>query len=204
MRFRQATLSDAYSIFELNHKTKRNLLSTENDVDKIKDTILKDPLSYLLIEIQGSIQGFISLIFDSAQGLCKLTRMTINPALPDGAIILKYALEHTIEVLREKRQDIEVIYTTTTSVSLDEQEITLKSGFKIFGVFPNLLGMDSSQLNGLSAFFLREETIEKRRQKEILLHPAIKPFYEIVQKSLELPEASLASDAENHFTEEAP
>ncbi len=192
MRFRAATESDAFAIMELFHRTQRVKKEVElSGLSDLERAISSKDSWFLIIEIGGAMRGLVSMIFDANQGLCKLNRLLACPSLKDGRTVLSHALEHVLHSLRTERPEIDMVYTTTTSISLDEQSVTLDAGFKIFGVFPNLLGMDSSQLNGLSAYFLGE-SLHTQRPKELTIHPVIKPFFDIVQRQCQLPDVTCA------------
>jgi hypothetical protein len=87
--------------------------------------------------------------------------------------------------LQENLTDVEVIYTTTLTIPLHAQEITVLEGFKIMGVFPNAVGADQSKLNGLTVFY-KDEVIRQKRHSNFRLHPVIRPFFNICLKQMNL------------------
>ena len=104
------------------------------------------------------------------------------------SVISDMALSRTfvtilLDYFEENFPEIEVMYTTTTSLSLQQQQAALDAGFRILGIFPNLLGKDRSQINGLTAYFF-PHVFPGRRPKAISLHPSVFPFFKIAAREL--------------------
>lgn len=208
MRFRPATLSDTFALIELFHRAFTTSKGTNFSEFTAIEKSLSDPDTRdVIIEVGGIVRGLISARFDNDQGICKLNRLIVSPEIEDGKTALKLALEYFLDTVKQEMPHIDVVYTTTTSISRDEQEVTVECGFQVYGVFPNLLGLDASQLNGLTAFFLRDDW-KKKRSSRITIHPVIEPFYKIVQKEAGLPELApeqIASAPEQELSSnEAP
>jgi hypothetical protein len=111
----------------------------------------------------------------------------VDHSLADAQDILRYSLRNALDYLRKVIGAVDAVYTTTLSMPMDVQEVTLLEGFKILGVFPNAQGDDNSQLNGLTAYYF-DGVLKNKRQSRFSLHPAIKPFYQICQSQLDLPD----------------
>lgn len=144
---------------------------------------LQSPHSkWLVAEKDDQLVAAFSLMLDRENRLAKMNRVVIHPRWHDSSELLGAALPLLIEYLKGS---VEVLYTTTRYLTLEEQELTLKFGFKLLGIFPNAAGADATRVNGLSAYFF-DDTLKGRRLATFKMHPVMAPFYEVVRRQCEL------------------
>lgn len=179
-RPRRATRADVFPILQLYQKAARDPSFDRLFLDyrKLAAAIGKPDGLWLLQEAGGRPAALVSGLVDAAHGVAKITRMLVDPELRSPRELARAALRGALELLDSARPRIEVIYTTTFTMSLDEQQLTLDEGFKVLGIFPNALGADRSKLNGLTARF-SPEALGPARFADFALHPALAPFYRL-------------------------
>lgn len=153
--------------------------------------LLSQPASsWFVAETGGEVVALVALLVDGEHQLSKITRMCVRPDLDDPAMVVGSLLTGAMAELRARGSG-DVIYTTTRSLTLDQQRLTLGLGYRILGIFPNASGADRLRLNGLTASFADGVLFEKRHAR-FALHPTIMPFYEIVRRQCALPELQVA------------
>jgi hypothetical protein len=197
MKYREAIAADVFSIIRLYLKSHSidesdGLLT---DYRNLETAILDSNSLWILTEIEGDTVAMISSRIDLEQRICKITRMLTDPDAANYQGVTKNSLRHFLTYLRHKFPGIDVIFTTTVTMTLAQQKVTLDEGFSIFGVFPNLLGEDNSQLNGVSALFCND-VLEDHRQGSFQLHHVIGPFFKIAQRQVNLADVLIASPAD--------
>ncbi len=144
---------------------------------------LESPLAkWLVADKEGTLLAAFSLMLDPENRLGKMNRVVLHPDWENSVHLLRQALPLLIEYLRGQ---VEVLYTTTRYLNLQQQELTLQMGFKLLGIFPNAMGADDFRVNGLSAYFF-EGLLKDRRFATFKLHPVLAPFYETVRKQCDL------------------
>lgn len=127
------------------------------------------------------IVAAIFVLTERKHGLCKIYRMCADPGTRCEEEILKGLLLFTADCLKNSDFRPDVLYTTTRTLTLKQQEFTLEMGFKILGIFPNVPGRTPGGLYSLTAFYFNNALADKR-YTDFTLHPAIAPFYEVVRK----------------------
>lgn len=187
--YRLAKKSDVPAILWLYHKSRGTSAPEEFflNADAMESGIVADDGAWLIAERGGRAIAFISAQIDREQGLCKIMRLAVDTEEPDRRDILRGALRRFLTHVETEIGGIDIVYTTTLSLSLTEQEITLLEGFKIMGVFPNALGADHSQINGLTVRF-SENVLEQKRYRDFALHRLIAPFFAICRGQIGIPE----------------
>ena len=144
---------------------------------------LESPLAkWLVADKEGTLLAAFSLMLDPENRLGKMNRVVLHPDWENSVHLLRQALPLLIEYLRGQ---VEVLYTTTRYLNLQQQELTLQMGFKLLGIFPNAMGADDFRVNGLSAYFF-DGLLKDRRFATFKLHPVLAPFYETVRKQCDL------------------
>lgn len=151
------------------------------DYIKLSNALISDDSSWIVGEKDGSLLACFSILLDKENRLAKINRLYIDPNWENWSQLLRDALPLLINYLTDKKRQIEVIYTTTRTFTLRQQEMTLSMGFKILGILPVSGGVDASQVNGLTAYFC-DGVLKERRHSEFSLHPIVKPFYELVRQ----------------------
>ena len=151
----------------------------------LEAALIDKNMHWIICEIDGHPTGVIALKKDQEQGLCKIHRMLVDPETAMAKLVLKELLRFTLNYIRQETS-LDVIYTTTLSLSMEQIKVTSEEGFKVLGVFPNALGEDKTQLNGLTAFY-HPGVLQNIRDKDFCLHPKIKPFYDLSAKNCQLP-----------------
>ena len=182
----KAQKEDIFEILQLyfkNQKEEHDPLFTR--VDRLEENLF-DPRSYWqLTLVRGKVVGLIAAMIDPGQKLAKITRMIFDDSIPDAGTITKAALIDLLAKLKDQDPLLDVVYTTTITMSMNQQKLTIDIGFKVLGIFPNLLGEDASLLNGMTAYFY-PDVLEKKRKDEFVLHPTIAPFFNIAAKQASL------------------
>ena len=160
------------------------------DVERLRAQIAAHGRYWAVAESSGRIAALVALQHDEENRLGRIRRM--YAAGPESA--RRAALAAALGFLMEKiaaEGAAEVVYSTTRTLTLEQQEITLEQGFKVLGVFPNAVYADPRRLNGLSAWFA-PGVLAKRRHADFALHPVIEPFFEIARRQCALPKLGLA------------
>jgi hypothetical protein len=188
MRFRLASSADVFAILKLFHKSNTSVSpsSTFLDYKKLSQTIERKDSRWILTEVDGAPVSVVALLIEPAQKLCKINKILVDPESPKSQFIIQESLRYCLHYL-ETETDVDVVYTTTLSLTREQQDCTSKEGFKVFGVFPNALGEDNTALNGLTAYFLRN-TLKEKRYTKIALHPIVARFYKIAAAQCGLPQ----------------
>jgi len=168
------------------------------DSSKLMPAVVSNDSAWMIAEKNGALAAVMSVLLDRVQGTAKISRMMVNPGDPDALENLRYLLRHTMAMLFETENTIDVFYSTTLTLPLRMQNLTLACGFKIMGVFPNAIGADNTNLNGLTVYF-REGIISEKRFSDFELHSAIYPFFKLAQKNLGLADVSIASDPSSNI-----
>jgi hypothetical protein len=158
---------------------------------------LNSPLAkWLVADKDGQIVAAFSLMLDLENRLGKMNRVVLHPHWEDSVHLMREALPLLIGYLQGQ---VEVLYTTTRYLNLEQQELTLQMGFKLLGIFPNAMGADTFRVNGLSAYFF-DGLLTNRRFATFKMHPVVAPFYETVRKQCGLEPMELyAPEAEPKY-----
>lgn len=190
--FRIAGSHDVFKILQLYQRAKTSIWQDILFLDykRLERAIASKSALWIVSERQNRVIAALSIIFDVDQGLSKITRMLVDPEVSDPKEELRSLLHYSLATLKLRVPGIEIIYTTTLSMTLEQQEITLEEGFKILGVFPNAFGEDQSRLNGISAIFL-DEVLVKKRYQDFKIHQITKPFFDLAQQACGLPDVQI-------------
>jgi hypothetical protein len=190
---RPATPADAFDLMRLYQEC--GAARTDRDPVLLDHAWLSDLLaspagSWYLAEQDGRPSGMVAFLVDRDQALAKISRMHVRAGAPgerdQDTRATRAMLEFAIQDMRASRAGADVVYTTTRSLTLSQQSLTLDLGFRILGIFPNAAGADELRLNGLTAWFA-DGVLERMRIAPASLHPAVLPFYEIVRRQCALP-----------------
>ncbi len=197
--YREALPSDVFRILHLYQKAKISVWQDTLFLDyKRLETAIGAKTSLWLVAENGTngsstCIAALSFIVDENHGLSKITRMLIDPEVPQSKEQLRELLRYSLTELKKKFPQVDVVYTTTLSMSLSQQELTLEEGFNILGVFPNAIGEDQSRLNGVSAYFY-EGVLQSKRPQHFSIHKEIKPFFDLAQRECHLPPVEVAKE----------
>ncbi len=193
LSYRLAAEKDVWALLALYQKVGSTL--TEDplflDYDKLRAAVTSDDSVWLLAERAGEIQCMVSMLVDRSQGLAKISRLMVNPGSASLEVDLRASLRNALSQLRASEPGVEAVFTTTRSLPRKFQDVTLSEGFTIAGVFPNSLGVDGSTLNGITVFYF-EGVLRERRMADIVVHPAVRPFFELAAEGLGLPPVGVA------------
>ena len=138
--FRIAETRDVFKILQLYQKAKTSIWQDILFLDykRLERAIAAKTALWLLAEEGEKPIATLSFIFDTDHGLAKITRMLVDPDVTESKEHLRALLHFGLTTLKAKISEIDIIYTTTLSMTLEQQEITLEEGFRILGVFPNV------------------------------------------------------------------
>ncbi|MBI5240758.1 MAG: hypothetical protein HY926_09820 [Elusimicrobia bacterium] len=145
---------------------------------------------WVAAEQDGRLTALVALLHDAENRLGRIRRMYAAGSEAEKRADLGAALGFLLERLVAD-DAADMVYSTTRTLTLEKQEVTLEHGFKVLGVFPNAVYADPRRLNGLSAWFA-PGVLAKRRHSEFALHPVLEPFFEIVRKQCDLPKQEAA------------
>lgn len=187
MRFRVALSEDTFDLIRLFQRSGSQNLQDPVFMDYRKlQSLIGDELDYWIVaEVDGVVSALVALKIDPGQRMAKIYKMLVDESASSPEVLLRETLRYVIYDLNRHGDNFDVLYTTTLTLSLAQQKITIDEGFKILGIFPNALGQDSSKMNGLSAYFY-PNVLEEKRICDIAIHPHIAPFYDISRKQLQL------------------
>lgn len=200
--FRRAQESDAWALMQL---YQRAAVEKPNDpllLDfKALSADLASPASVWFVgEGGGKIALCLSLLVDGENRLAKIHRLLLDPDMPQPLEMLRAALPRLIERLSGT---VDVLYTTTKTLTLKQQELSLGLGFQVIGIFPNATGADRTKLNGITAYYF-DEVLTRKRETRFEMHPVVKPFFEIVRKQCGLKEQPVAEVEAERVGQHAP
>jgi len=159
------------------------------DKDKLRRALEEERTLCFTAACRGEAVGLLSLLSLKEHGLCKLHQMGVGAEAPAGT--LRALVDFALDWVRDTQKWVDIVYSTTRTLTWDEQRLTLDAGFKVLGIFPKAEihvrreGTDVSGFSGLTAFFIGD-TLSRRRHAGFALHPAVRPFYEIVRRQLGL------------------
>ncbi|MEK7743966.1 MAG: hypothetical protein AAB578_06225 [Elusimicrobiota bacterium] len=189
-RIRMARPEDALALMRLFQDSPARLKGDPLflDLRRLKEEITRPERWWTVAERDGEIGALVSLTLDAQNKVARIHRMIGENESIAGA--LAFLMKRV-----ESQGAAEVVYSTTRNLTLEQQELTLKNGFKVLGVFPNAVYADPGRLNGLSAWFA-PGVLDSRRRADFKLHPVIAPFYEIARKQCGLSKLALCEAPE--------
>jgi hypothetical protein len=196
MTNRVATREDALALtqlYQISAATERDD-PVMLDVRWLENVLAMPTGAWFLAERGGRLDALVAFLVDREHQLCKISRMFVRAEAAEDVPLVQGLLEFAIGQLRDEMKVGDVIYTTTRSLTLAQQRLTLDLGFRVLGVFPTALGADRTRLNGLTASYA-PGVLGARRHGSFALHPTVAPLYEIVRRQCELPELAIADTA---------
>lgn len=203
MRFRLATALDVFPIISLAQKSQLNVSADSlfADYKKLEKALSEDRGIWVLAEVEGAPSAVISIVLEKSEGIAKVNRMFVDREKPNSEAVLRETLKYALHYLEKMHEGIDMVYSSTMSMTLSQQELTLNEGFQILGVFPNALGEDNSKLNGLTGYYF-DGVLDEKRVTQFQIHPTIEPFFRISQKHYNLPDVQIVSERELEQTRE--
>ncbi len=207
--FRMARPEDALSLMRLFQDSPARVKGDPLflNLPRLKEEITRAERWWTVAERDGEIRALVSLTLDSQNKVARIHRMIGGhgaavlggrPCSDPGEGGVQEPLAGALAFIMKRVESqgaAEVVYSTTRNLTLEQQEITLKNGFKVLGVFPNAVYADPGRLNGLSAWFA-PGVLDSRRRADFKLHPVIAPFYEIARKQCGLSKLALCEAPE--------
>jgi hypothetical protein len=160
------------------------------DLARLRGEIEANGRYWAAASSKGQIVALIALQHDAENRLGRVRRMYAAGPEAERREGLSVALSFLMEKLTAEG-GTDLVYSTTRTLTLEQQDLALEQGFKVLGVFPNAVHADPRRLNGLSAWFA-PDVLAKRRHSEFSLHPVVEPFFEIVRKQCDLPKQGTA------------
>ncbi|MDD5628277.1 MAG: hypothetical protein PHU21_04380, partial [Elusimicrobia bacterium] len=103
----------------------------------------------------GRICALVALQHDAENRMGRVRRMYAAGPEAERREALSAALSFLMEKLTGEGAT-DLVYSTTRTLTLEQQDLTLEQGFKVLGVFPNAVYADPRRLNGLSCWFAPE------------------------------------------------
>jgi len=192
IEYRRADLADVFPLMKLYQFASTNVFADPLLLDyRAMEKDIQSPTSaWIVAAANGSLLAAMSINLDPENRLAKISRLILDPAWEGSGKVLHSALPLLVRYLGEK--GIEVLYTTTRTLSLAQQELTLEMGFEMLGIFPNAQGADPLKLNGLTAYFF-DDILKNRRTTDHALHPKIASLYELVRANCGLDALPIAT-----------
>ncbi len=191
--FRRAMPRDAFGLMQLYQLANPKASEKSDEMmlyqDRLSVEIAGDQNIWLIGERGSEIVLYLGMQVDRINRLAKITRVAFHPDISTAEDLFEEAMPQLLTYLAEK--GVEVVYTTTRTITLAQQEITLRLGFKMLGVFPNAFGGDPLKINGLSAYFF-DGVLKNRKKARFSLHPNVAPYYEKVRQACGLEELPVA------------
>ncbi|MEL6543325.1 MAG: hypothetical protein AAFQ82_01795 [Myxococcota bacterium] len=179
--FRIATVDDVFELMRLHQLDSAEPARDGIMVDHNKlARALEDPRDLWVVghDKSGRIHCSASAMLDLEQALCKIHRLCADPHLDGPDLRARSLVSFLIETLTA-RGDIEVVYTTTWKMSQRAIDLTQEIGFRLLGIFPNVISADTSRLNAIAALYLGD-VLEQRRMDVPEVHPSVWPFAKLV------------------------
>jgi hypothetical protein len=160
------------------------------DLARLRGEIAANGRYWAAASSKGRIVALVALQHDVDNRLGRVRRMYAAGSEVERREGLSVALAFLMERLTADGAT-DMVYSTTRTLTLEQQDLALEQGFKVLGVFPNAVYADPRRLNGLCAWFA-PEVLTKRRHAGFSLHPIVEPFFEIVRKQCDLPRLGVA------------
>lgn len=185
IEYRRAGVVDAFSLMKLHQVAVSDVFQDPLLLDyKQLCREIESPLSiWVVAERDKQVYAALSILLDSEHGIAKVNRFLVDPKWHDSDLLLKGAVPLFIRYLGGK--GIEVVYTTTHTVPLVQQELTLELGFRVLGIFPAVSGSEPWKVIGLTGFFF-DGVLGSRRYTDFALHPKVHPIFEITRRQCSL------------------
>lgn len=184
LEFRRALPRDAFGLMRLYQLANPHSSAAPDEVmlyqDRLVAEIAGEQNIWLIGERGDEIAVYLGIQFDRANRLAKITRVAFHPEISTSEELFELAMPRLLKYLGDK--GVDVVYTTTRTITLAQQAITLRLGFKMLGVFPNAFGGDPLKINGLSAYFF-DDVLKSRKTANFSLHPSVAPFFERVRET---------------------
>ncbi|MCX5795611.1 MAG: hypothetical protein NTY77_08975 [Elusimicrobia bacterium] len=160
------------------------------DLARLRALIETQGKNWAVAAAKGQLVALVALQVDAENRLGRVRRMYAAGPETERREALSAALSFLMEKIAADGAT-DMVYSTTRTLTLEQQDIALEQGFKVLGVFPNAVYADPRRLNGLSAWFA-PDVLTQRRHADFSLHPLVEPFFEIVRKQCELPKQGTA------------
>ena len=130
------------------------------DARKLNLALKSSRSLWIIAEREGSIIATLSILLDPEHRLARIRRFIADPEWLEPEQVLKEAMPLLVGYLKEK--EVEVLYAATRALTFAQQELTLKLGFKMLGIFPVARGGDPRKLSALTAFYFPPVLTERR------------------------------------------
>ncbi len=189
IHYRVAEMDDVFRLMELYQKYTPSEGSDPIflSYSRLEATLKGETALFLVAEEAGVLRGAISTGLDRSQRIAKLYRMLFDAGLPDPHPMLRELLDFAVKELKRRVPDLDLIYSTSLTLSPESIQITEDYGFRLLGIFPNAVSEDRSALNGLTAYFF-PGVLEEKRMSGFALHPALHSLFSITREVCGLPE----------------
>ncbi|MCK5583113.1 MAG: hypothetical protein KAI33_04950, partial [Elusimicrobiales bacterium] len=158
------------------------------DKDLMRAAIENDQYYWLVAETNSRIIASLIYVVDDKRRLAKAF----------GAVVSREYREHdlaqtmmklTLDNITKKRNLVDLIYATTRTTNVAPQRLTASLGFLKLGVFPNTHKVYENETHCLTAYYT--EKVWAKRKKTPVIIKQILPFYQLVQKQIELEEPKI-------------
>jgi len=141
---------------------------------------------WLVAERAGDLVGVLSVNVDPVEALARIYRLYLCDRHRDDDVVLGRLFSLMNERLRTGTPPVDVVYSTTRTLTMTQLEFTRRVGFRLLGVFPNASGADVARINGIAAQY-SDDVLTTRRYRTFELHPAVQPIYALVARHCSLP-----------------
>jgi len=158
------------------------------DVTLLEQQLNHPSQAWLVMSQLNEIVGFMQVLYDAPQSLAKLATLCTNSNPESNSF-----LENTTHLLQGfitnqvlfEIQTLEVMYITTTSLTLPQMQSAHPLGFHPVGAFPGCITQDVFKINGIAAYY-KSGVLESQRYHRFSLHSAAQPLFEVVKDYLPL------------------
>ncbi|MDD5656677.1 MAG: hypothetical protein PHF00_05415 [Elusimicrobia bacterium] len=182
IRCRRARPDDAFALMRLYQESfprmKQDALFL--DLGRLRAEIEAHGRWWSVADSGEGLRALVALQLDDKNRLGRIRRMYAAAPEDSRRGLLSAALALLLDATGAAGA-ADVVYSTTRTLTLEQQEVTLERGFHVCGVFPNAVYADPKRLNGLSVW-LAPEALARRRHSDFSLHPVVEPFFEIARR----------------------
>lgn len=179
--FRVARPDDAFALMRLNQLCEGARDPLLLDARALQSDLGRADRLWVLAEESGEPAAFAALSLELPLRLGRIDLMGSRGETSSRRRRLDELMRFVMSELA-RRAELDVVYSTTRSLTLEQQASTLECGFKVLGVFPNAASADSSnRINGLTVWHA-PGVLEEKRHSGFALHPAAAPFYELARR----------------------
>lgn len=201
---RQAAEDDVVQLAQLYHQVYQGTYPDPmmRDLNKLQEAVRGREYYWIIGESEHHIVGCVVYRVDHINRLGKVFGAVVRGEFRRQNLAYELMVfGHNL--LNQLTPPVEIIYSTTRTITPAPQRLTEALGYKKLGIFPNVHKTDDYETHCLAAFIAPEAV--SKRFVDYLLHPDLSNIYNVVAKECKLPPLALgklvSAECEETFSE---